>query len=241
MWTSNLGTCLMGLAMGLSIVGGMITPALAQSFRPSGPVGAGTSGNREAGATRGSCIRSDQRGYKNLIALRPANDLVQTATAYPSVHAYFPASNAQFAQFALYEDGSDELVYGSLFNITGRPGLVAIDVPDTATVEPLRMGQRYSWQLTLICEVGQPDSYISIDGRFERVSGDGVNQRLQGVPITQQPSIYAEAGLWPEALNSVVKASQVNRTTAEQSLENLLRSVGLDSFITDLAGEPLFP
>lgn len=231
---SNLNLCLTGLALGLSIASSAVVPALAQGRLVFRPTSTGAPGNRESGANRsGACALGEQ----GLVALMPENNLAQTATAHPAVYAYFPSSRAQFAEFALYEEGSDELVYGTLFNVTGNPGLVEIEVPDNATVAPLRAGQRYYWYLSLICDVQDRSSDMTVQGSLERVSGGNIDRQLQGVSVGQQPFVYAEASLWPETLTSVVKSSESDRAAAEQNLKDLLQSVGL----TQLANEPLLP
>ncbi|MBX2864647.1 MAG: DUF928 domain-containing protein [Leptolyngbyaceae cyanobacterium MAG.088] len=234
---SNLNTYFKGLAItGLVIVSGLTVPVLAQGRLGFRPTSTGAPGNRESGANRGACVAGNQK----LVALMPANNLAQTATSHPALYAYFPGSSAQFAEFALYEAGSNELIYGTLFNVTGEAGLVTIDVPDTATVSPLRIGQRYDWQLKLICDVSDPAGDMRVEGSFERVDSGNVNQQLQGVPVEQQPFIYAEAGLWPETIASLIKASEVNRTTAEQNLKDLLDSDPIE-LTTQLPSGPLLP
>ncbi|NEZ57440.1 DUF928 domain-containing protein [Leptolyngbyaceae cyanobacterium CCMR0082] len=234
MLLSNLGAYLIGVTLGLSITVGTMTPAWGQRRLDFQPTQTGAPGNRESGANRsGACTQSEQ----GLVALMPDNNLAQTAASHPVVYAYFPASTAQFAEFTLYEEGSDELVYGALFNVTGNSGLVRVDVPARATVSPLRTGQRYYWYLSLICNVRERASDMTVQGSFERVSGGNVNQQLQGTSVSQQPFVYAEAGLWPETLNSLMEASRTNRATAEQNLKDLLQSVGLET----LANESLLP
>lgn len=233
-WPNTLTLCLSRLALGVSIASVAMVPALAQGRLGFRPTSSGAPGNRESGANRsGACALGDQ----GLVALMPNNNLAQTATPHPAVYAYFPANTAGFAEFTLYEEGSDELVYGTLFNVTGDAGLVTIDVPDNATVSPLRAGQRYYWYLSLICNVRNRASDMTVQGSFERVSGGDISRRLQGVSIDQQPFVYADAGLWPETLTSLVKSSQSNPGLAEQNLKDLLQSVGL----TELANEPLLP
>ncbi|MBT9315940.1 DUF928 domain-containing protein [Leptothoe spongobia] len=234
LWPINMGTCLTVLTVGLATVGSIMGPTLAQGRLDFKPTSTGAPGNRESGANRsGACTRTEQ----GLVALMPDNNLAQTTASHPVMYAYFPESTAQFAEFALYEEGSGELLYGTLFNVTGNSGLVAIAVPDRATVSPLRVGQRYDWSLSLICNIRDRASDMIVQGSFERVSSGNINQQLQGVSVGQQPFIYAAASLWPETLTSVLEASQGNRATAEQNLKDLLQSVGL----VDLVDESLLP
>lgn len=222
------------LLLGLSAIAGNATPALAQGRLDFRPTSTGAPGNREAGANRsGACARDDQ----GLVALMPQNNLARTSAAHPAVYAYIPASTAQFGEFVLYEEGTDELVYGTLFNVTGRSGLISIDIPDSASVASLRTGQRYYWYLSLICSVGDRAQDMTVQGSLERVNGGETVRRAQSAAVSQQPFIYAEAGLWPETLASLLQGGAVDRTSAEQNLKDLLESVGLDQ----LANSSLLP
>jgi hypothetical protein len=211
------------------------TFVMAQSRLGFQPTSTGAPGNREAGANRsGTCAQSDQ----GLVALLPQTNLAQTAEAYPAVYAYFPASSAQFAEFALYEEGSNELVYGTLFKVTGTPGLVSVQLPEEATLSPLTVGQRYYWYMSLICNVRNRASDITVQGNIERVTpSQALSRQLQSAAPSQYPFLYAEAGLWPETVSSLVNLSLANPgdPTPAQNLSDLLRSVGLDS----IADQPL--
>lgn len=205
------------------------------SFNPTSSSGA--PGNRESGANRSGACAQDDNG---LVALLPETNLALTADAYPSVYAYFPDNTAQYAEFALYEEGSNELIYGTLFNVNGRSGLVSIDMPDNATLTPLQVGRRYYWYLSLICDVQDRSGDLTVQGNFERVTASGpLNQQLQSSSPGQHPFVYAEAGLWPETVTSLLELSQSNPgdQSTQQNLSALLRSVGL----TTLANQRLLP
>jgi Domain of Unknown Function (DUF928) len=213
------------------------TTALAQQRMTFRPTSTGAPGNRESGANRSGACTNDETG---LVALLPDNNVATTYEAYPPIFAYFPNSTAQYAEFALYEEGSNELVYGALFDVTGRSGLVTLDLPNQATLTPLQVGQRYYWYLTLICNVQDRSSDLTVQGNFERLAADGtLTQQVQSASLGQRPFIYAQAGLWPETIESLLAASRANPNdaTARGNLSDLLRSVGLNS----VAEESLLP
>ncbi|MEM8723313.1 MAG: DUF928 domain-containing protein [Cyanobacteria bacterium P01_G01_bin.39] len=192
-------------------------------------------GKREAGANRsGSCVR-DNNG---LVALLPKNNLATTTKAYPTIYAYFPDTLAQYAEFALYEEGSDDLIYGTLFKVTGRSGLVRVEMPNTATFTPLQIGQKYYWYLSLICNTSDRSDDITVQGNFERVTvSNELLQQLQSASPQRYPFVYAEAGLWPETIESILELNQNNNRgsqTLQQNFSDLLRSVGLTSIADQL-------
>ncbi|MEM7795287.1 MAG: hypothetical protein AAF579_12670, partial [Cyanobacteria bacterium P01_C01_bin.118] len=72
----NLGACLIGLTLGLSVTVSVMTPAWGQRRLDFQPTQTGAPGNRESGANRsGACTQSEQ----GLVALMPDNNLAQTA------------------------------------------------------------------------------------------------------------------------------------------------------------------
>ncbi|MDJ0689446.1 MAG: DUF928 domain-containing protein [Xenococcaceae cyanobacterium MO_188.B32] len=186
-------------------------------------------GKREAGANRsGACVQDDN----GLVALLPENNLAATTEAYPSIYAYFPSTSAQYAEFALYEEGSNDLVYGILFKVTGRSSLVRVEMPNTATFTPLQIGHKYYWYLSLICNVSDRSNDITVQGNFSRVDvSEELIQKLSSTPPQNYPSVYAEAGLWPETVASLLELNQDNRGNPkiQQDFSDLLRSVGLTS------------
>lgn len=213
------------------------TIALAQRRINFRPTSTGAPGNREAGANRsGACTQEDN----GLVALLPESNLALTAEAHPAAYAYIPSNSAQYAEFALYEEISNELVYGTLFNVSGDSGLISIEMPDNATLSPLQVGQRYYWYLSLICNVRDRPGDMTVQGNFERVALSGeLSSRLQSSSPSQHPLVYAEAGLWTETVASLLDLNQQNPEdlTAQQDFSDLLEAVGLSA----LANQQLLP
>lgn len=223
--------------LGLILASSISTIVLAQSsisFRQSSN---GAPGKREAGANRsGACVQDDN----GLVALLPENNLAVTTNAYPTIYAYFPNTSAQYAEFALYEEGTNNLIYGTLFQVTGRSGLVSVEVPNNATFTPLQVGQKYYWYLSLICNVSDRSNDITVQGNFSRVEvSDELIQKLSSTQPQNYPFVYAEAGLWPETVASLLELNQDNRGNPkiQQDFSDLLRSVGLTS-VADLTFLP---
>ncbi|MBD1867971.1 DUF928 domain-containing protein [Cyanobacteria bacterium FACHB-471] len=196
----------------------------------------GAPGNREAGASRSALCAASDRG---LVALLPETNLGLTTQAYPTFFAYLPPTTATTAEFVLYHEGTDELVYSTSFEITGNPGIASIQLPEQAGQRPLEVGESYYWYFTIICNADERSADMSVQGGVQRVAPDSslLNQ-VQTAQPQEIPIIYAEAGIWHEALSTLVELSRANPNdpTVNANLDELLSSVGLGA----IANEPLF-
>lgn len=196
----------------------------------------GAPGNREAGASRSAPCAASDRG---LVALLPETNLGLTTQAYPTFFAYLPPSTATTAEFVLYHEGTDELVYSTSFEITGDAGIASIQLPQQAGQMPLEVGESYYWYFTVVCDTADRSADMTVQGGVQRVAPDSslLNQ-VQTAQPQEIPIIYAEAGIWHEALSTLVELSRANPDdpTVNANLDELLGSVGLGA----IANEPLF-
>jgi hypothetical protein len=196
----------------------------------------GAPGNREAGASRSAPCAASDRG---LVALLPETNLGLTTQAYPTFFAYLPPSTATTAEFVLYHEGTDELVYSTSFEITGDAGIASIQLPQQAGQMPLEVGESYYWYFTVVCDAADRSADMTVQGGVQRVAPDSslLNQ-VQTAQPQEIPIIYAEAGIWHEALSTLVELSRANPNdpTVNANLDELLGSVGLGA----IADEPLF-
>ena len=194
---------------------------------------------REAGATRGitqdeeqTCLLPD----RNFIALLPPSGKGLTATSYPSFFWYLPATSAKKLEFIL-RDSQDLTIYTTRYSLqkgasTGHfpPGVMSLTLPTFAGIEPLDIGREYHWELTLICD---EDNYLAnprISGRVERVSLKvSEAEMIPKSSPAQQIGIYAQARLWHETVDSLVKLSHLypQDPSVENAWVKLLDSVGL--------------
>lgn len=196
----------------------------------------GAPGNREAGASRSAPCAASDRG---LVALLPETNLGLTTQAYPTFFAYLPPTTATTAEFVLYHEGTDELVYSTSFEITGDAGIASIKLPEQAAQIPLEVGESYYWYFTIVCNSEDRSADMTVQGGVQRVAPDSslLNQ-VQAAQPQEIPLIYAEAGIWHEALSALIDLNRANPgdPTANANLSELLDSVGLEA----IADEPLF-
>ena len=185
------------------------------------------------GATRGSC----KVGTPVIAPILPQGRLGLTLAERPSFFVYIPPGSAETANFLLQTDGDREIVYESDIKIPAASGIVRFDLP--ADAPALEVGKQYHWFITLKCNpIAGTSGNPGVDGWVERIAPDATLARqLQNATPKSLPALYAGAGIWHEALSSLVTLRQQAPDNAQllNDWQSLLKSVGLDS----LTNEPL--
>jgi hypothetical protein len=179
---------------------------------------------------------------KPLTALIPANNIGFTVAAYPSFSFYVPPVPAQASplsiEFVLKEN--DQEVYTTTFMTTGKGGIVSISLPTYAGLPPLEVGKNYQWFLSMVCDSEQRSLDVFVHGSIQRVAPTAqLNNNLNAATPNKRPDVYAEAGMWFDALTTLaeLRRSNPNNSAYSAEWEQLLKAVGLDN----IAKEPLLP
>jgi len=153
-----------------------------------------------------------------------------TTTSRPIFYFYVPHSTRFSSDFVL-QDEADHTIYQQPVSLSGTPGVVKVALLSTAP--PLAIGKRYHWYLNVYCQSKQPP--IFVEGWVKRTS---ISPTLRGqlAKATQHKRavLYAENGLWFDALASVAELQGISHRNAPEWI-SLLRSVGLDA----IASKPL--
>jgi len=93
----------------------------------------------------------------------------------------------------------------------------------------------YNWYVAVMPDTGRRSKDILAGGTVERVSmPDGLATKVSGTSKADLPNLYAEAGLWYDAiaaLNDLIDQSPGNQALREQR-SALLRQVGLPADTT---------
>ncbi|MEG4228296.1 DUF928 domain-containing protein [Microcoleus sp. N9_A2] len=183
---------------------------------------------------RGGCASISQLG---LTALVPTNKKGRTVSDYPTFFFYLPRTEAQSAEFIL-KDESGKQIYKQDLTISNLSGVIGVSIPPKQNVPPLEVGKSYTWNFTVICD-SQDRSADQIEigtvGRVE-LSAD-IRRQLEKADPREKTFIYAENGIWQEALSNLAAArrDQPNDTTFKADWESLLDSVKLG----EIAKEPI--
>ncbi|BCL36581.1 DUF928 domain-containing protein [Nostoc sp. MS1] len=204
---------------------------ISQAFKPpkrqGPPVSAG-------GSTRGSssCITEN----KSLTPLIPTNKLGLTFSERPTLFWFVPQNSAKTANLALVTYPEKKLLYETTLTLPNKSGIIGYTLPENSPT--LEIGKTYRWYLTLACNQQDFSGNPTVDGWVERIQPDSsISQALAKANARNLPSIYAEAGIWYEALASLVqlRRSEPKNLTHILNWRQFLQSVKLSA----IASEPL--
>lgn len=191
-----------------------------QTNTPSG------SANRET--PQPSCT---QQSKIPLTVLMPTSNVGTTVAANPTFFLYVPETTAATAEFVIVDDNRND-VYRTTLVLSSTPGIVTLKLPETVS---LKTGKNYLWQFEIICDPlnRQTKDKKYVQGLVQRVE---ISQNLKtkldyAVSPIMKAKLYAEAGIWHEALTLLAQVRSYQPTEWEE----LLKSVGLDA----LAPAPL--
>lgn len=223
------------LALGLiSSLVGAVAPAVAQEFEPSDQ---GLPGRREGGGTRGGCLAPASAQPHSLTAIIPNTNLGLTVTEYPSFFWYVPQNAAAAAEFVLLDQANTE-IYKTVLPISQQAGVLSLSLPADGSVPALEVGKSYRWYFSLICDPldRSADSFTS--GWIQRTEPSStLSQKLTTAAAEEKPVIYADAGIWYEAVASLIelRRAQPQNPKVLTQWQTLLQSVGLE----EIANQPL--
>jgi Domain of Unknown Function (DUF928) len=202
-------------------------------------------GNRGEGASRGCTI-----GTRPLTALVPMErvtteqssnepELTQvwglTSQERPSFWFYVPYEPAavQSLEFVL-QDEQEETLYRSEIPIPEQSGMVSVTLPPTAPT--LIEGKAYHWffKAKTKCATQQTPTLSYVEGWVQRQAlSPALRERLQQALPQEQAELYAQNGIWYDALHSVAERWRLNPTDTAlvQEWRELLGAIGLADLV----------
>ncbi|WP_414755818.1 DUF928 domain-containing protein [Anabaena sp. CCY 9910] len=203
---------------------------ISQAFKPPKRQGPPVS---TGGSSRGSsCIT----GNKSITPLIPRNKLGLTLAQRPTLFWSIPSSPAKTAYLVLLNDADKKVFYKTTLTLPNKPGIISYTLP--ASSPPLETGKSYRWYLTLVCSLQDFSTNLTVDGWVERIPPESsLSQAVAKADARRLPSIYAEAGIWYEALASLVhlRRREPKNLTYLLNWRQFLQSVQLNA----IASEPL--
>jgi hypothetical protein len=225
---------------------GLATPApiyITQDINftpPPPPLDPPPGGRLRGGARRDTCpvVKPE------LTALVPSNQQPPSVTnvwglttaTHPTLWFYVPYTKDvdYFTEFVLQDEDS-ETIYQQAIALPNQPGIIGVSLPNNAP--PLVVDKRYRWFLTINCNQQKQSPPIYVEGVIQRVNlNQNITQKLQTATPLQQVAIYAENGIWHEALTTLAKLRQQNLEdpTLKTQWRNLLNSIDLDDVAEEL-------
>ena len=205
-------------------------------------------GSDNTGSKRGPDRACTEAG-KNLRAIAPKNGLQSTFEDYPYFFWYFPGveytknNETTDIEFSLLirtnqDDEAPEYsrikrqeLKGLNFN---QSGIIAFALP--STFEPLEEGQEYLWQIRIKCT---RRTAMNLSYSIQRKSTDNPEliSKLENAPVDRHPVIFAESGVWFDALRMI--ALQLQQAPEDPILTEDWNNVLKLSGSEDLIGEPI--
>jgi hypothetical protein len=179
------------------------------------------------GIFRGDCI--PDLDVTCLMALIPSPNstiLPRTISARPRFFFSVPKVSAR-AEFTLYEanrSGKPVLVYKTVLPVQTSSGVMGFTMP--ADAPALKLSQVYSWRFTLSNLTSPKDVF----GTIQRIElNPSLAQKLQNTSPIERARIYANLGIWYDALQILAEVQQAKPDRQQPIAEwvDLLNSVNL--------------
>jgi Domain of Unknown Function (DUF928) len=171
--------------------------------KPSAPKGTGTNTTRG-----GSCDRTTDVGLTTLV---PFSHIGQTGSQHPTFTWFVPDRAAHPLQFRLFTRTGQPLYRTEM---QSQSGIMSVALPPK--LPPLAIGQTYQWQVVLVCAPTVPSRNVVATAEIQVVKpAASLQAQLAAAPTPQQRlDLYAESGLWYDALAEAVKVSQTTQNSS---------------------------
>jgi hypothetical protein len=134
------------------------------------------------------------------------------------------------ADFELLDEQSNP-IYKTTISLPDKAGVIGVPLP------PLTVKKPYRWFLNVYCDRQQQETPIFVEGVVQRVElSQALKEQLQTADPIQQIAIYANNGIWHEAVTTLAQLRQKNPQDATLAVDwkELLTSVGLTQFSDQL-------
>ncbi|MBE9191075.1 DUF928 domain-containing protein [Gloeocapsopsis crepidinum LEGE 06123] len=171
--------------------------------------------------TRTGGCRGDKQ--TTLTALAPQKHTGQTVSSHPTFAWFVPDTESYPLEFRLYRyEVSGDRTLIQKIQLQSDRGIMSFSLPlDT----PLVAGQRYHWQVVLLCNPNRPSSALVTGADLDVVATPHeLASKLATTNIPQQRShLYASAGLWYDALSTALTATNTQQRLELDLLEDLAK------------------
>jgi hypothetical protein len=152
------------------------------------------------GARLGGGARGISKEF-TLAALAP-DHVGLTLRERPALYWYVSKATPYPVVFTLVDADADKPVVEARLKPTAEHGVQRIRLADHGVA--LAPGVHYQWFVALAVDPGHPSSDIIAGGVIERIEPNkDLSSKLAGAKGADAPRLYAEAGLWYDALETV--------------------------------------
>jgi Domain of Unknown Function (DUF928) len=186
---------------------------------------------RGAPATRvGGGTRNTGSKILTLSALAP-NEAGYTVSDKPTLYWYLSESLDTAVELTITPAGKLQEATPPLLEITLKPpvarGVHALRLEDHGV--GLKPGVEYQWFVAVVSNPAQRSNDVVAGGSIIRIADSPIPGQLRQVPQTRWPAVYAEGGVWYDAIDTLsrsISAQPADRQLRQQRAA-LLEQVGL--------------
>lgn len=190
------------------------------------------SGNLTGGAARGNC-NADGTEKIDVVALMPKTNIALTVAQKPTFFFRVSKTSVQEAKFNLLNEKGDTIIYDQTFPLTNTGDVMSFTLPDDAPA--LEIGKEYQWELVVNCDPDDPSGNPRVRTAIKRVEPSAILvNKLAQSQLNERPDVYAQEGIWIDALSTLAQLRVANPNDLELQEEwtSLLDSVGLKEIAT---------
>jgi hypothetical protein len=183
----------------------------------------GAPGGRVGGGTRGT----GQEPAFVLSVLAP-NHTGLTVSEQPSLFWFISSASSYPVELTLVDPGKTDPLIELKVNPPVKPGVHRVSLKDHNV--RLAPGVSYQWYVAVVPDSNRRSKDILAGGSIERVASPAeLTTKLSQASKSQAPALYAEAGMWYDALTAI--GDLIEQSPQDTALVNqrsaLLRQVGL--------------
>jgi len=183
-----------------------VTPPAQAEYKP-GSTQVSPSGNTTILGQRGGCENIERLPPA---VLAPLKHVGQTVSVRPTFAWFIPDSQPfpiEFKVFELAKDGSVKKLVQKI-ELQSSPGIMKLSLLEN---QPgLTVGQRYLWQVAIVCDSNHPSSDLVASAEIQVVEmPPTLKTALSATQNHQERSnLYAEAGVWYDALQEALEPAE---------------------------------
>lgn len=172
----------------------------------------GSASSTLSGGRRGesACAAGEQAYNPAISLLVPTGTAGLTTETQPTLSWLLESDQPADMEFVLSHPAQATPVYTR--SITAEAGLVEVALPESAALEA---DTRYRWTVFLSCHDGE--SEVHARSFVERVASDVLAGDVSDLTELEQANVYAESGIWYDALNSLLQAYRADSKTSTLS------------------------
>jgi hypothetical protein len=194
------------------------------------PPNRGAPGTNGSGASRPSCPAS-QKPFAVMASI--SSNFGETIDPQPIFRVYQPY-RAVAIEFKLLDE-TETVIFSHAYKPKGDAGIVKLVMPSTAPA--LVVGKFYRWQVNFVCNPKTKQSYFAEGTIVRRDLDNKLKLQLRRAKSEERAVIFAEQGLWYNALHEMAVLRQLKPKDAEvqANWKELLThpDVGLDVWVNE--------